>query len=241
MKLLLALTLALYAFAARTEEPVDLELVLLADSTGSIDDAEIMFQRRGYAAAITHPQVLDAIAGTGRGRIAVVYVEWGDSLAQHVVADWHIVDGSESAAAFAAALLAPPRRTWGRNAIGSALLFGKRLIEENDFAGMRRVIDFSADSANNWTGPPIDAAVREVVGAGIVINGLAVLCRACNGRPVDYDLERAFEETIIGGPGAFVITADSAATFEAAVRRKLILEISGLQPAIIRAEMTLPK
>jgi hypothetical protein len=32
---------------------------------------------------------------------------------------------------------------------------------------------------------------------------------------------------VIGGPGAFVITADSAATFADAVRRKLILEIAG--------------
>ena len=46
---------------AAAEEEVDLELVLLADASGSIDDAEIRFQRLGYAAAITHPRVLAAI------------------------------------------------------------------------------------------------------------------------------------------------------------------------------------
>jgi hypothetical protein len=48
--------------AAQPAESVDLELVLLADASGSIDNAEIRFQREGYAAAITHPDVLWAIA-----------------------------------------------------------------------------------------------------------------------------------------------------------------------------------
>ena len=50
---------------------VDLELVLLADASGSIDQAEIKFQRQGYASAITHPQVLAIIAKGALGRIAV--------------------------------------------------------------------------------------------------------------------------------------------------------------------------
>src|SRR3546814_7061573 len=40
----------------RSGQPVDLDLVLLADSTGSIDDREIFFQRQGYADAITDPR-----------------------------------------------------------------------------------------------------------------------------------------------------------------------------------------
>ena len=37
-------------------ESVDLELVLLADASRSIDDGEILLQREGYAAAIIHPR-----------------------------------------------------------------------------------------------------------------------------------------------------------------------------------------
>lgn len=59
---------------------------------------------------------------------------------------------------------------------------------------------------------------------------LAVLCRHCSGRPVSYDLEQAFADRIIGGPGAFVVTADSTATFADAVRKKLILEIAEAGP-----------
>lgn len=230
MRIVLSVLISLFAFTAHSEE-VDLELVLMADATGSIDMTEIRFQRQGYATAITDPQVIDAIRYTGWGRIAVAYVEWADALSQDIVVDWTVIDGAETAASFAARLLEPPRRAYGRNAIGAALLKGKAMLEENAYQAPRQVIDLSADSANNWNGPTIADARAEVLDAGIVINGLAVLCRSCaSGRPVSYDLERAFEDRIIGGPGAFVVTADSADTFADAVRRKLILEIAGIAP-----------
>ena len=100
------------------------------------------------------------------------------------------------------------------------------MIDENEYEGARQVIDLSADSANNWNGPPIAEAREQVLHDGIVINGLAVLCRRCSGRPISYDLEQRFEDEVIGGPGSFVVTADSSDTFADAVRRKLILEIS---------------
>lgn len=222
---------------ASAETEIDLELVLLADATGSIDNAEIRFQRQGYAQAITDPAVIAAIASTLTGRIAVTYVEWGDMTSQEIVVDWMVIDGPDSAQRFATALMEPPRRAFGRNAIGSALLFGKALIETNAYKGLRRVIDLSADSANNWNGPDIGTARQEVLNAGITINGLAVLCRHCSGRPISYDLEAAFRDRIIGGPGSFVITADNSDTFADAVRRKLILEIAGSADPARRADL----
>jgi hypothetical protein len=224
-----ALIALAFAQPAGAEE-VELELVLLADASGSIDMDETLFQRSGYAAAITDAEVLRAIAGTAYGRIAVTYVEWAAMDTHDVVVPWTIIDGEEAAAGFADALLPPPRRAFGRNAIGSALLFGKDLIEQNDIEGWRRVIDFSGDSANNWNGPPIETARAEVLAAGITINGLAVLCRACNGRPSGPELETLYAERIIGGTGAFVVTAESEDSFAEAVKRKLILEISGTMP-----------
>ena len=227
---LLALDLTTAEAGAQTR--VSLELVLLADATASIDEDEIRFQRQGYARAITDPAVVDAIEQSGFGSIAVIYVEWADALSQDVVVDWMVIDGRATAEEFARRLMLPPRRAYGRNTIGAALLAGKALIEGNAYDGLRRVIDFSADSANNWNGPSIAEARAEVLDVGISINGLAVLCRTCwSGRPVAYDLEAAFRDLIVGGPGAFVVTADSAATFADAVRRKLILEIAGEAPA----------
>jgi len=211
---------------------VDVELVLLADASTSIDDAEIRFQRQGYATALMHPDVLSAIAKGDRRRIAITFIEWGDLFSQKTVVPWTVISGKASAQAFAEKLLAAPRRAYGSNAIGEAISVAHREIETNRFEGYRKVIDLSADSANSWNGVPIEMARKKALAAGIIINGLAVLCRAnnCSGRPVAYDLEKAFAERIIGGPGSFVITADSTKTFADAVRRKLILELAGLKP-----------
>jgi len=62
------------AFAA---EEVDLELVLAADGSGSIDDEELRLQREGYARAVAHPSVQSAIKSGFLGKIAIAYIEWG--------------------------------------------------------------------------------------------------------------------------------------------------------------------
>ncbi len=228
------LAAALLGSPAAAQEPVDLELVLLADASGSIDDAEILLQREGYAAAMADPEVLWAIENGGAGgRIAVTYVEWASAASQDVVVDWMVVEDAETAAEFGRRLLQRPRQTFGSNAIGSALLRGLELIETNAYEGFRKVIDLSADSSWNPQGPPISSAREVVVAAGVTINGLAILCRetACSGRPRGGDLEQEFADQMIGGFGAFVVTAEDGPSFRQAVRRKLILEISGDQPA----------
>jgi len=227
----LALVMALPALAQQRE--VDLELVLMADSSGSITMDEIRFQRAGYAQALRDPDVVAAIAETAYGRIALTYVEWGQFDSQDVVVPWTVIEDAGSAAAFATALMEAPRRARGRNSIGAALLFGKAMIEENDIDGWRRIIDFSADSTGNFNGPTIEEGRAAVLAAGITINGLAVACRDCvsdwnGGGGGNGDLARQFRERIIGGRGAFVVTAETRDTFAEAVKRKLILEISGL-------------
>ncbi len=225
----LAIIASLVAGPAAAGERVDLELVLLADASRSIDDGEIRFQRQGYAAAITDPDV-QAVSYHGyERRIAVTYVEWGDETSQEVVVPRTISAGPTRAAGFARQLMETPRLATGPNAIGSALAAAQALIEDEEFVGTRRVIDFSADSAWSGGGVPVFQARAAALAAGIVINGLAILCRDCeSGRPVDYDLEEAFASFIIGGPGSFVITADGDRRFAQAVRRKLLLEIAGL-------------
>jgi len=204
----------------------DLELVLLVDASGSIDREELLLQRRGYATALTDPEVIAAIQNTAYGNIAVVYVEWAAN--QAVVVDWTRIDGPETAAIFAAQLDNPVRRALGRNAIGSALLRGKRLIEENDIDGWRRVIDFSGDSIRNWSGPSIAEARAEVLAAGITINALPLVLNDDMGRAAT--LEQTYRDQIIGGPNAFTVPTATRADFVAAIKRKLILEISGLTP-----------
>lgn len=224
----LAVTALLLGLQPSLAQDTDLELVLLADASGSIDAGEIAFQREGYARAITDPEVLAAVSGTAFGSVTLTFVEWASG--QAVIVPWTRIAGPEDAAAFAEALLETPRQVYGRNAIGDALLAGKILIEDNGIEGWRRVIDFSGDSANSYQGASIADARDAVVAAGITINGLPVLCRSCNGPAVHGDLVGQYERQIIGGPGAFVVAADDPTRFADAVKRKLILEISGRMP-----------
>jgi len=211
---------------AAAQQAVDLELLLAADGSGSIDDAELAFQRDGYARAITSPLVLDAILSGYNRRIAIAYVEWGGADSQEIIVDWTLVDGPETAAKFANALRSRPRAAWGWNSISNAIAFGQRMIETNDFEGFRKIIDVSAD-AGQFGGMPLPLARAEALAAGITINGLAIL-RAGSGRPGlgGASLETFFEYQVIGGFGAFVITADSETSFAEAVRNKLLLEIA---------------
>lgn len=214
------LILSFLLSTAALAQEVDLELVLLADASGSITQEEIDFQRQSTATALTDPAVIEAIGNTLTGTIAVTYVEWAAN--QATVVDWTVIDGPEAAEAFAARLLGLPRLATGRNAIGDALLEGQRLIEANTITSFRQVIDFSGDSAGNYSGVGIEAARDAVVAAGLVINGLPIL----DGGP-DDPLLLEYQTRIIGGPGAFAVPALGREDFVTALRRKLILEIAG--------------
>ncbi|MEX0286021.1 MAG: DUF1194 domain-containing protein [Paracoccaceae bacterium] len=217
---------------AQTRDPdVELELVLLADTSGSIDRHEVEFQRKGYAAAISDPRVVAVIRNSAYGAIAVTYVEWGET--QKVIVPWMRIETQSDADTFAKRIVKPPRAVGGKNAIGAALLLGKTLIEENEFNGWRRVVDISSDDARSSGDLSTEEARDQLVAAGITINGLPVpvLCHYCLGRASGRDkMLAAYREKIIGGPGSFVLMVEERSKFVDALRQKLILEIAGRTP-----------
>lgn len=218
--------LALVAGPTVAQERVDLELVLAADGSGSIDDAELALQREGYARAVLNPRVLEALTGGIYGKSVIAYVEWGSAESQHTIVDWTVIDGPESAAVFGQALIEAPRQAWGFNSISNAIVYSHGLLENNPFRGLRRVIDISAD-AGNIGGVPLPLARESAVSAGITINGLAI-SRPGSTRPLRaMTLEAEFRDQIIGGAGAFVVTVDETTSFEDAVLKKMILEVAG--------------
>lgn len=209
--------------AAVTE---DIELVLAADGSGSIDDVEMALQRDGYASAITHPRVLEAIRAGRHGRIALAYVEWGGPSSQHTIVDWAVIGDEASAAVFAEQLRTRPRRAIGYNSISGAIDYAARLMRENDYDGERLMIDISGDGPNIG-GRPIWQSRDEAVAEGITINGLVIAGPQGNFRgPGGMRLLDYFREAVIGGIGAFAIEADRRLNFAQAVRTKLLREIA---------------
>ena len=219
------------AEAATAKRAVDLELALAVDVSGSIDPHEAKFQRDGYIAAFRHPQVIRAITNGILGRIAVAYYEWAGFGHMRIIVDWTVIDSAESANAFADALTRNPPRTARRTAIADAINFAVPFFEKNDIEGTRRVVDISGDGPNNWGGR-VTSARDAAVAAGVTINGLPII----NDRPSPFgwapfrNLDLYYRDCVIGGPGAFIVVANSFSDFARAVRKKLILEIAGLVP-----------
>lgn len=241
-RFLIALALILWSPAlADGDTEVDVELMLMVDISRSMSDREREIQRAGYRAALSSPEVLRAIRTGFLGRIAVSYVEWSGSASQRTVVGWQVIEDAASARAFAEKIVdLGPLETVGTS-ISGALFVGAARFRDNGFEGLRRVIDISGDGPNN-NGGPVTAARDSVVSRGFTVNGLPLMTREGLGSEWQIDdLDAYYRACVIGGPGAFVVPVTSWAGFEAAVRRKLVLEIAGrAQPRVHRVQSAGP-
>lgn len=249
----LAALLALAATAAAPQTPreigVGVELVLAVDVSRSIDPGEQLIQRRGYAEALRSAEVQQAILEGGWGQVAITYVEWAGAFSQSVLVPWTLIDSPAAAEDFAARIEAARMTGASRTSISAAIDFSAGLFEGSGFAGMRRVIDLSGDGPNN-SGRGVTEARDAAIARGITINGLPLMTNdetqgggfgSWGSIP---DLDRYYADCVIGGPGAFSIPVRSWDQFAEAVRRKLVLELAGREPAtpevLIRAQAATP-
>jgi Protein of unknown function (DUF1194) len=232
MRALVWLPAACIAFAApvRAADSVDLTLVLVSDVSRSIDDSEFRLEKEGYASAFTSRQVIEAIQSGSIGAIAVAYVEFASSFEVRTVLDWQLIRDQTTAQAFADKLVAAPRSFWGRTAISSGIDRAVQLLAESGYEAQRRVIDVCGDGTNN-AGRDVAEARDDAVGAGITINGLAII----NDHPVSWTyahvqppggLPNYYRQNVTGGPASFVLEVHDFHTFGEAMTRKLVTEIA---------------
>ncbi|QLF68794.1 DUF1194 domain-containing protein [Peteryoungia desertarenae] len=206
---------------------VDVELILAVDVSRSMDWDELQVQRAGYIAALQHPDFINAIQNGLIGQIAVAYYEWAGGVYTDAVVDWQIISNAEEAADFAAKLQAHSQTGLRGTSISSAIEFGANLFDQNDYQGLRQVIDVSGDGPNN-RGLPVAPSRDKALSEGIIINGLAIMIRPSMAM---VPLDKYYADCVIGGPGAFVLPVKKIEDFAPAIRRKLVMEISGLLPA----------
>lgn len=214
-------------------ETVDLQLILAADVSISVDNEEFQLQREGYAAAITSLPVLDAIRAGPHHAIAVSFIEWSGPSKQRVVADWTVIRDGEMAAVFANILRTAPRSFADATAIGSAIDFAMRQFDRSGVECDRRIIDVSGDGDSN-SGRPVEYARDDAVKAKVTINGLAIV----NEHPLPGfighiqpvgGIGHYYRTRVAGGPGSFVFQIDSFEGFAEAIERKLVAEIASLE------------
>ena len=207
--------------------------MLAADVSRSIDDQKFELERRGYAAALSDPRVLQAIAAGPNGRIAIAFVEWAGANSQKLLIDWTLVRDGDDTKLFVNRLLEAPRSFADRTAIGAGIDFARAQFGRSPYASDRRVIDVSGDGTNN-SGRDVRAASDDAVGNEVTtINGLVILTDT----PTPYNpehtnppggLENYYRENVIGGTNAFVMVAENFESFGKSIVAKLIREISAL-------------
>jgi hypothetical protein len=216
---------------AAAQTAVDLLLVLAVDASGSVNQARFVLQQQGYAAAFRHPRVLRAIHSGAQRQIAAMMMQWTGPALQVLAVPWTLLKDEASVNGFADAIEKAPRDLFsGGTSISGAIDHGMRLLASAPYKGTKRVIDVSGDGSNN-RGRPVTEARDDAVRAGVVINGLPIL-------QLEPYLDRYYFDNVIGGPGSFMIPAETYEKFADAVLRKLVLEIASVIPGRSRSERT---
>ena len=247
-KRLAGICLAATAFATVAPSaravPVDLELYLAADVSGSIDAADFGLQRAGFAAAFQSAAVQAAIANGAIGSIAVKLVDFANTVVTAV--DWTFINDAASANAFAAQILLAPRGLPGGND-GQSNLIDTALadLNGNAFEGTRRVLDIASEGAQDIDGcsfdnvncPTVQAARDNfLANGGSAINAIWLNDRNFFGLD-PTDTINAFEYgslNVIGGAGSFQTFAANFDAFAPAIAAKIQREVEGIpEPGVL--------
>lgn len=224
-------------------QPVNVELVIAVDVSYSMDMDELAIQREGYAHAIVSKDFLQALMAGPGSKVAVTYFEWSMSGDEKIIIPWRVIDGPGSADAVAAEIMKPPVRRGSSTSISGAINFAVQLFDGDPYRGLWRVIDISGDGPNN-DGAPVTGARDAALEKGIIINGLPIMVKEPSLSTTDIEnLDLYYEDCVIGGPGAFVMTIKDRENFQEAIRTKLVREVAGLTPesGIVRAAEKEPR
>lgn len=215
------------ASAAGTKGCFGIALVFAIDASGSVDDAEYVLQMGGVSQALRHPEVAEAVQSAGG--VALAAVVWSDTaIATHTVG-WQSVRSVEDIERFASTIESLPRVGGGGTDMGQGVWQALDLLDDPTLCAMRRVIDVSGDGKETLYprrrhGASIFSARRRAQESGVIINGLAIVDE-------EADLETYYIDKVIAGAAAFVIVANGFADFAAAMRSKLLREITPVNQA----------
>lgn len=219
---------AVYAPTA-SSVPVDLELVLLTDVSGSVDGTDFDLMKNGYVSAFESAVIQNAIAGGTLGQIAVTLVYFSDAAVQSI--GWTLIGNAAQANAFAGLIDTTPRPFNGGTGIVAGLNLAAGLFADNGFEGTRQVIDVVGDgSESNACGSstmncvPLQNARDNAFDAGVnTINALWIDDRDFFGDdPTDTINALTYGTTnVIGGTGAFQSIVQDFPGFSLAILAKL--------------------
>jgi Ca-activated chloride channel family protein len=190
-------------------------LLLSIDVSGSIDSADYRLQTEGLSAALSDPEVAEALV---RGLVALAVVQWSGTAQQDLALPWQRMLTPGAVTSFASRAAAMPRAFKGSDtAVGEGLRFAL-----SQFAAVpdctRQVIDVSGDGQEN-AGFTDARARSEAVAAGVMINAIAI-----EEPGPAFPITSYYRNWIIT-PGGFVVTARGLRDYAETLRLKLLREL----------------
>jgi hypothetical protein len=204
--------------------PVNLELLLLVDVSGSVSSNEYNLQRDGYAAAFADPDVINKLTACDGQCIAVKMVEFSGLGEQAVKIDWRLVCDQTDMSTLSSDIASLTRSfDNGSTAPQDAIANFYLEFNSNNFDGDRKVIDVSGDGGQNDPDSSYDET-DAIVATALTSGGGPV--NQINGLPIGTanNVLNYYNDNLTGGPGSFVIPAASFLDFQPAIIQKLIKE-----------------
>ncbi|SET35781.1 Protein of unknown function [Nitrosomonas marina] len=213
--------------------PVDVELILATDTSGSVDAVDFALRRDGIEAAFRSPTVINAIENGTIGSIAVTLWDFGTNVG--VAVDWMQISNAAQANAFADAVAAAGRLGGGGDGQANMIREATIAITTNNYEG-RGIIDITSEGVQSGEGctytSPDCQATRDAGAAFLAAGGSAINAIWMNDRNFfgldQNDLVDAFEYgslSVITGAGAFQVFAETNQDFIDAIDDKIIREI----------------
>jgi hypothetical protein len=207
----------------------DANIVTALDFSDSIDADTMRLQVAGMAQAVRSPEILAAIERGRHGRIGFVVFAWYHNQFPEVVS-WTLIASDEDALAVGRDIERRLRvnvemeaRSKERFYIGRltnlslAIDHASELLQTAPYATERSIVNIIGNGTDNVGGNPGDARDR-IVDMGGVVNGVVL--------GDDPLLLTYYRREVIGGPGAFLLSATAAPTLVEALRKKFLYDIA---------------
>lgn len=202
---------------ASAQDVAHMNLVLAIDASASVNEHEFELQRSGIAIALRDSDVQSAII-RARGGINIAIVQWASIKHQAVALEWTSLRDRRDIEALALRVTVMPRQLAGGNTmIHAGIEFAGEMLRKAPRPALRQVIDVSGNGHADDV-PLLEEIRDRLVAEGIVINGLAI-------EEDPPNITQHFRQHLIGGPGAFVITASDFPDYGRAMRLKFLREI----------------
>lgn len=221
-----ALLLAIPDRATAQDLRTDVNIVTALDISESVDARSTGIEIEGMAQAILAPEILSAIQAGRHRRVGFAIFAWHEG-AYPALISWTTIGSAEDARnvaarlrsdlpiqlAAAARLEETPRMTDLSGAIDHAAM----LLLTAPFAADRSVLNVIGNGWDN-VGEGPEYARDRLLGKGGVINGVIV--------GEDPGLLAYFRQNVIGGRGAFLLTAEDPSAIAGILARKFLRDVA---------------